>query len=218
LRPPVGLLAVHDYRARLVLEACAALGLRVPDDVAVIGVDDDVVACELAEPPLSSVALPGADIGMEAARLLDHLMRGGRPPAAPVLLPPTGVVARRSTDVVAFEDQVTRDFVALVRTRLREVANVALATQALGVSRRELERRVLATLGVTPLEHLLRARVAGAKELLVGPEGLSLGEVARRCGFSGARHMNAVFRRLEGLAPAVWRASQKGRSPTQKRA
>jgi len=211
LRPPVGLMAVHDYRARVVLEACATLGLRVPDEVAVIGVDDDVTLCELATPSLSSVALPGLEIGRRAAELLDRLMRGERPPAQSILVPPRDLVARRSTDVLAFEDPAVAELVRLIHERLGEPLNVAQVAGEAGVSRRLVERRFRAALGITPHDYISRARVDRAKRLLVAAPQPSLKDVAARCGFTDARRMTQAFRRVEGMTPAEFRS----RTPSQ---
>jgi len=97
LAPPVGLFAVHDYRARMVVDACYRAGLRVPDDVAVIGVNNDEITCEFCEPPLSSVSRNGRQVGCQAAALLDRLMSGRRPPRQEMLVVP-GACAVSSND------------------------------------------------------------------------------------------------------------------------
>ncbi len=104
LETPVGILAAHDYRARVILVACARLGLRVPEDVAVIGVNNDVVTCAFCQPTLSSVTVDGVQVGRAAADLLEQLMRGQAAPEQPVLIPPTGLVERDSTRTVAVDD------------------------------------------------------------------------------------------------------------------
>src|SRR5438093_7737802 len=105
LPKPVGLMACNDIRGQQVLNACRASGVAVPDDVRVIGVDNDEVLCELADPPLSSVAPNTERIGYEAASLLDQMMRGRKPPSQPVFIAPVGIVTRRSTEVLAIEDR-----------------------------------------------------------------------------------------------------------------
>jgi LacI family transcriptional regulator len=126
LPKPVGIMACDDVRARHVLEACRSLGLRVPHDVAVIGVDDDEFVCELSNPPLSSVAQAARRLGCEAARLLDRLMRptrfaGNKTWSYPVplrtVVPPVGVVARRSTDTLAVDDPVVAATIRSIRER-----------------------------------------------------------------------------------------------------
>ena len=118
LKPPLGLMAVHDYRARMVLDACLHLGLRVPQDVALIGVDNSAVACEFSQVPLSSIARNDWREGYEAAALLDRLMAGKRPPKHDLLIPPEGVVTRRSTDAEAIENPHVAAAVRFIRERL----------------------------------------------------------------------------------------------------
>ncbi len=210
LEPPVGLLAVHDYRARAVLDVCASIGVRVPDDVAVIGVDDDVVACELSTPTLSSVALPGYAIGQQAAQMLEQLMRGRSvaPASRQVLVAATDLVARRSTDVLAVADPKVAEAARLVNERIAEPLNVAQVAQEVGVSRRVLERHFRTVLGMTPHEYLSRARVERAKRMLGAQPPPSLKEVAAACGFSDTRRLNDAFRRLEGASAQQYRRAR----------
>ncbi|MFM7290937.1 MAG: substrate-binding domain-containing protein, partial [Planctomycetia bacterium] len=176
LPKPLGLMACNDLRARHVLEACRTLGLRVPHDVAVIGVDNDEMICELTDPPLSSIDQAARRIGYEAAALLERLMharpepagrgRGGkprRPPATPerIVVPPIGVVARASTDTLATSDPaVVETLHALRRTPWMRPAVEALAA-AVGLSRTGLESRFKAAVGRSIHEEYIRLRLAG---------------------------------------------------------
>ena len=118
LEKPVGLMACNDARARHVLEACRSVGLRVPDDVAVVGVDNDEMICELTRPPLSSVEQGARRLGYRAAAMLDRLMSGGRPRQLKYRVEPVGVVTRRSTDALAVEDEDVADAVRFIRRTL----------------------------------------------------------------------------------------------------
>jgi LacI family transcriptional regulator len=216
---PVGLLAVHDYRARVVLEACSVLGLRVPEDIAVVGTDDDAVACELCSPTLTSVALPGQEIGKRAAELLDrHMANRSHPMAHPmemsVLVPATKVVARQSTDILAVEDATVAGAVRLVNERITEPLNVAQVANEVCVSRRLLERRFRSALGVTPHEYIARVRVDRAKHLLGVLPALTFKEIAGACGFTDARRLNQTFLTVAGISPQEYRTvQQRGREP-----
>ena len=112
---PVGVLACNDIRGLQVLDACRRIALPVPERVAVLGVDNDVVLCELADPPLSSIDQDLERIGYEAAALLDRLMGGADPPTDPILIEPTGVVTRLSTDSVAIDDPAVATAIRLIR-------------------------------------------------------------------------------------------------------
>lgn len=168
LQPPVGILAVHDYRATMVVEACLRLGLRVPEDVGVVGVGNNVTTCEFGEVPLSSVSRNSSEVGRRAAALLDSLMAGQPPPRRDILVPPEGVVRRRSTDV--FLAKVDNALVAVAMRFVHEhLADPSLSkalVDAVSVSRRTLDLRFNKCLDCTPQEYLWRVRVEHAKRLL----------------------------------------------------
>ena len=205
LRRPVGLFACHDYRARLILEACRQLGLHVPDDVAVIGMDDDHFACDFSDPPLTSVSRNGKRVGEEAARLLDRLMSGKAAPAADILVPPDGVVTRRSTDVTAIDDPTVVAAARYMRDHLAEPIGVAEVVKALGISHRGLGKGFHRALGQTPRAYLAQLRVERAKHLLAEQPKLRLALVAERCGFRDAKRLRLVFQRYVGQSPRTYR-------------
>ena len=212
LKPPVGMFAAHDHRARLVLDMCDQIGLRVPDDVAVIGVNDDQLFCEFSQPPLTSILRNDWKFGYEAAALLDRLMAGKRPSKQDILITPQGVVPRQSTDVVTVEDPDIATAVRFIREHVDEWFGVERLLKFLPVSRRWLERQFKQHLGRTPNEFIYYTRVQRAKQLLTGPKKLSLKEVADACGFSETRRLRLVFRRITGSTPAEYRrAHQTGR-------
>ena len=135
LQPPIAILAVHDYRARVLIDECQRLGLNVPHDVAVLGMDNDLTACEFCQPTLSSVARTAWKIGYEAARMLHLLMDGRSVPSLDVRIPPEGVVARRSTDTITVEDPHVRAAIHFMQDNLHEVFGLARVLEHLDVSR-----------------------------------------------------------------------------------
>jgi LacI family transcriptional regulator len=205
LKPPVGLMAVHDRRATMVLDACGRVGLRVPDDVAVIGADNDEVSCEICHPPLSSIARNDWRLGREVAMLLDRLMSGKRAPKSDVLVPPEGVVRRRSTDVVAIEDPHVAVVVRFIQEHLSQPFGMESLAPLVPISRRWLTYRFRECLGLTPHEFICRARVDLARQLLAGARRLPLKEISSACGFSEPRRFRVVFQRLTGTTPAEYR-------------
>lgn len=205
LRPPVGIMASSDLRAGLVFEACARLGLRIPDEVAILGVDNDPVACDFCQPPLSSVSRNDFRVGYEAAALLDRLIRGAPPPKAPILVPPDGVVERRSTATLAIEDSHIASLVRFIRGHLGECFGVERLLAQSKLSRRRLEHRFRETLGRSPYEFINELRVSHARRLLQEMENRSLEEIAAACGFSEPRRLRLVFRKLTGTTPARYR-------------
>ncbi|MCX7429314.1 MAG: substrate-binding domain-containing protein [Planctomycetia bacterium] len=201
LRPPVGVMAMHDYRAQVIIDACAQLGLDVPHDVAVLGVDDNVTVCEFCQPTLSSVSRNGWQVGYEAAKLLDRLIAGRHDPESMIPIAPDGVVARRSTDTLAVDDPHVTVAVRFMHDHLGEAFGIDQLIEHVPVSRRRLEMQFHRLLQCSPHEYLCRLRVQRAKQLLAGPEHVKMQKIAAACGFPTAQQMRLVFSRLTGMTP-----------------
>lgn len=204
---PAAIFAPNDLWGLQLTEVCRQAGLRLPEEIAIVGVDDDDLLCELARPSLSSVAIPGERIGVEAAALLDRLTARPRikPPKRPLLLSPIEVVPRRSSDVLAIADSDVAAAVRYIRSHAREPIQVDDILRAVPVSRRLLERKFHAILGVGPGEEIRRARIALAKSHLSRTEA-PMTEVARLSGFADQRRLAAVFRQETGFTPTAYRA------------
>lgn len=214
LQPPVGLLAVHDYRARVVVDECRRLGRRIPHDVAVVGLDNDPTVCEFCQPTLTSVSRNAWRVGYEAAALLDRLMAGQSPPPYDALIPPDGVVARQSTDTVAVDDPCVADAIHFIHDHLGQPFGVAQVVEASRVSRRELETRFRRLLEATPYDYICRARIERAKQLLQSRQRTKLHRVASACGFSSVERMRLVFLRMTGQTPVEYRQSAAPPGPS----
>jgi LacI family transcriptional regulator len=204
MQKPVGVLCVNDMLAREVLWVVERLGLRCPDDLAVLGVENDELACSSCIPPLSSVELPAARIGQDAAATLDKMMNGQSPPAATVLIPPLGVVTRQSTDVVAVTNPEVRDAIRYIREHAHEPIDVRDVLNAVPVSRRALEIQFKQVLQRTPMQQIQFERVELAKKLLLETD-FSIGQLAQRSGFSSPSLLWVIFRRFTGVGPKEFR-------------
>jgi LacI family transcriptional regulator len=205
MRPPFGVAASTDLRACMVIEACAALGLRVPEDVAVIGVDNAPTVAPFSTPPLSSVARNDSELGRRAAALLDTLMDGREPAGRRLLIPPGGVAARRSTETLAVEDPALTALIGEIREHLAEPFGVEFIVGRMRVSRRQVERLFSRELGCSPYALINRLRVERACRLLETERRLSLTRVAGACGFTDLRRFRVVFQRATGRPPAAHR-------------
>jgi LacI family transcriptional regulator len=201
---PVAVFVSNDVPARNLADMCGQLRLRVPDQVAILGVDDDELECSLASPPLSSIAIPSERIGYEAARLLDRMMSGEKVPCEPVFLPPVRVVIRQSTDVLAIDDPAVASALAYIRQHARENISVAMVVSKIGIVRRDLERKFRAMLGCSILDELQRVRVELAKGLLSDTR-LAMPAVARHSGFSNTQRLAVVFHQRTGMSPTAYR-------------
>lgn len=205
LQAPVGVMAGNDQRALMVLEACGRIGLRVPEDVAVVGVDNDLVACEFSRPALSSIDRDDRAHGRIAAETLEGLMAGRRAPKTLILVAPRGMVARASTDAMAIEDREVADAVRQAREQIGERFGVERMVETSGLSRRTFEVRFRRSLGCAPHEFLSRMRVERAMGLLRGRPKVPLTRIAADCGFGDARRLRVVFLRLTGVSAAGYR-------------
>ncbi|MCC6124154.1 MAG: DNA-binding transcriptional regulator [Pirellulales bacterium] len=209
LKTPIGIMALHDYRARAVITECQRLGMAVPHDVAVIGVDNDVTVCEYSRPTLSSVNRNGFRQGYEAARVLDRLMAGEVVGENPVLIPPNCVVARKSTETIAVENSHVANVVRYMHEHLGDLFGIKHVLRLVPVSRRRLEEQFQRFMQCTPYEYLSSIRVEKAKQLLLEPRPKKIKEIAKICGFSNPLQFRIVFKRHTGQSPRQF-ASLRG--------
>jgi LacI family transcriptional regulator len=204
LTKPVGLMACNDFRALQLLSACRLAGVAVPEEAAVIGVGADEVACELSNPPLSSVTLNASRMGYEAAVLLDKLMKGKAVPRTELLIPPVDVSVRRSTDVTAIDDPVVAKAVRFIREHACDGINVETVLQHIGVSRTWLQARFRAVVQKSVHDVLIETRMARVKELLA-ETAMPLEKIAERCGFQHPEYMSSTLKQRTGWSPAKYR-------------
>jgi len=204
LPTPIGLMCANDDTGFRVLETCRQLEIRVPEDVAVVGVDNDDFLCSLAHPALSSIDTRPERIGYEAARLLDRMMRGEKVEPGRRLLDPVEVVARQSTDVLSISDTDLVDAVRFIRRNATRRITVKDVLEVVPMRRRTLERRFRAVLGHGVLAEVRAARLNKARELLAGSD-LSIASIARRCGFGNTERFSRVFREESRTTPTAYR-------------
>jgi LacI family transcriptional regulator len=207
---PLGLMAWTDRRGLWLQQRCSRVGLAVPDDVALIGVDDDEVICDLGEPGLTSVPLPLQRVGYEAAELLADLLAGKPAPVQPRRIGPAEIITRKSTDILAVEDPEVAEALRFIRAAADRPISVADVVAAVSTSRRSLEKRFREHLGRTIHDEIMRVHLLAAKEQLVQTD-LSVAEVAARSGFRTVEHFHRAFRRFARQTPARYR--KEYRSP-----
>ncbi|MCM2370590.1 DNA-binding transcriptional regulator [Aporhodopirellula aestuarii] len=201
---PIGLFAVNDEKAQQVLTVCRSNKIRVPEQIAVLGVNNDEVLCDLCTPSLSSVILAGKRVGYEAAKNLDRLMRGEELENACTLVDPMGIAMRQSTDVLAIEDKDIAVAVRFIRDHHCDGINVQDVVAAVSVSRRSLESRFQARVGRTLHQEITRRRISRVCQLL-NETGLTLAEIAQRTGYQNEEYMSVAFRRAMNMPPGRYR-------------
>jgi len=198
-------MACYDLRGQQVLDACRRRDIAVPDDVAVIAVDNDELLCALSDPPLSSIIPNTYRAGFAAAALLDRLMAGKKVKCLTHLIPPLGVSTRQSTDVLAIEDRNVVQAVRFIREHACDGINMGDVLKAAPQSRRVLERRFKKFLGRTPHEEILRIQFNRVKQLL-SETVLPLAIIAERAGFDHVEYLSVAFKRTFGVPPSQYRA------------
>lgn len=202
---PFAVMACNDVRGQQVIDACSKLGLIVPEQVAIIGVDNDELLCRICSPPLSSVIPNAGAVGFRAAELLADLMNGQSPKDFIQMIEPLGVSTRQSTDVVAIEDRDIASALQYIRHHACRGLTVEEIVQNNPVSRSTLERQVRKYLGRTPQEEIRYVQIRRAKELLLTTD-LSAERIAGLCGFEHPEYLHVVFKRVTGITIGAFRS------------
>lgn len=204
LEKPVGIFAANDQLAVHLLDACRRASLAVPEEVAVVGCENEETLCEFASPSLTSVRFDGATVGWLAAERLDRLMRGDADEGSPILVPPKGIEVRASSDEFVIEDPIVLRAARLIREEALSGLKVETLCQTLGVSRSTLERRMKAALGRSPKEETLRVRFREVNRLLVATD-LTMDSIADLTGFTHAHYLQSAYRERFGFTPGEYR-------------
>lgn len=206
LEKPVGVFAVNDQLGFWLLDAARRAGIAVPEEVAVVGAENDNMLCDTASPPLSSVRLRGQAVGYEAARILDEWMAKQcvPKPGEKHLLAPGDIVVRQSSDIVAVEDPRIAEALRFIRQHATEQIDVTRVARETALSRSVLERRMKALIGRSPGEEINRIRFAAVEKLLTQTD-LTLDAIAARCGFTHPQYMAGAFRKRAGMTPGEFR-------------
>jgi LacI family transcriptional regulator len=208
----MALLAVNDPNALEVVRICRDAGFSVPEDFAVMGIDDTEIICDLAAVPLSSIDCNFERQGYEAAALLDRLMDGQPPPTDPIVVPPKGVTVRRSTDTVAMPDADAARMLRFMRDHYREKQTIQQAAAAADVSLKRTNILFRRHVGRSMFQELTRLRLEHAKALMGDPK-LKLESIALESGFSNRFHFAQAFQRAIGKPPRVYRQQVRLRNP-----
>ncbi len=202
---PAGILGFNDRVALELAEACHLVGLDIPRDIALIGVGNDLTRLEFARTEITSIDLPTAQLGYEAAMAVRRLLHKTHGPTERLLSPPK-IVTRRSTDHYAVADEIVAVALDHIRENQSNTIYVTEVARAAGVSRRVLEKRFRATLGLSVYDVVQRVHLERAKELLANPD-LSLTEIAYASGYENPRHLSLAFRRMEQTTPGRYRSN-----------
>jgi LacI family transcriptional regulator len=204
LPKPVGIMACNDLRGLHVLDACDRSNVLVPEEAAVVGVDNEEILCELCNPPLSSVAPDPERIGYAAAELLDGLMVKKFQPRRRITIQPLRVFARQSTDVTATSDWAVASAARYMREQALHGCKVSDVLRRLNLSRSALEKRFRRCLNRSPKEEIRRIQIARIQQLL-GETDFTLEHIAELSGFEHPEYMSVFFKRETGQTPGRYR-------------
>lgn len=209
LPKPVAVFACYDGRGRQVIDECHRVGLRMPEDVAVLGVDDDELLCSLMTPPLSSIIPDAHGAGWLAGELLDRLI-DGESIDIEHLLPPLGVAVRRSTDLLAVDDPLVATAVSYIRTNVHRGIKPEDVVAAVDATRKTLDQAFVRRLGRTIHDAIQDVQFRLVEQLLFESD-LKLAAIAARCGFKHPEYMTVAFTRRHGVSPSEWRKTRSHR-------
>lgn len=207
LPKPIGIFAAFDPVGVYILEACAARKIAVPDEIGVIGANNDEVQCKLVRPSLSSIIVDAHGLGYHACLLLDELMDGRPAPETPQVLPVLGVAARQSTDALLLSDPLVVRALRYIRENALMGIDVDQVAEQLGCTARTLERRFRQAIGKSPVHELTEVRLKYAAELL-RHSNMIIEAVAARSGFDSVSHFSMIFKKKTGLAPGEFRKKE----------
>jgi LacI family transcriptional regulator len=210
LPKPIAVLTWFVDCGRDVIDACRQAEVLVPEEVAVLASDDDPLLCDASLPPLSGITSSSEQSGYQAAALLDRLMHGKRPPKKPILIEPTSVVSRRSTDTLAIDNADLAQAIAFIRTHVGEPIRVTDVLRRVPFSRRQLEQEFQRVLGRSPAQEIRRSHLERAQRLLAETD-LSIPDVASSSGFTSPEHFARTFKAHFGRSPLKYRGLVRGR-------
>jgi len=198
LPKPVGILACNDDRGQHILEVCKRIGFKVPDDVAVVGVDNDPMICEIGDPPLTSIALNVESAGYEAAKLLDQLISGNKMRGQQIMVTASHIVQRQSSDILAMKDIEVASAIRFIKENAKNKILVKDVVKSTGISRRTLEQRFKKTIQRSIYHEIRKVRVEWISRLLI-ETNLPVSHIITFFNFTDVEHISRYFKKEKGI-------------------
>ena len=211
LPKPVGIFAANDQLGVRLLDACQRAGVAVPEEVAVVGAENEETLCSFATPALTSVRFDGQTVGYKAAELLERLMSGKSVKLRETLIPPKGIIVRASSDELVINDRLVANAVRLIREDANKGLNVDNLCQRLNVSRSTLDRRMKSALNRSPKEEISRIRFREVERLLIETD-LTMETIAELTGLTHSHYLQAAFKQIYGETPGRFRSRRSSSS------
>lgn len=204
LPKPIGLMTCDDNQGQHITEACRQLGIRIPEEVAVLGVDNDEMICDLSDPPLSSIALDAEKGGYDAAKLLDQMIKHGTSEFYDIVVKPVQVITRHSTDIYATNDDHIASSLKYIHQNVDKNLHVDEVVRQVPLSRRALEKRFLEITGYPIYKYIFNLRIEKFTQKLLDTE-MSVFEIALDMGLTDSKNIARQFRQAKGCSPSVYR-------------
>lgn len=204
LPKPTGLMTCDDNQGQHITEACRQLGIRIPEEVAVLGVDNDEMICDLSDPPLSSIALDAEKGGYDAAKLLDHMIKHGTAHYYDIIVKPVQVITRHSTDIYATNDDHIASSLKYIHQNIDKNLHVDEVVKQVPLSRRALEKRFLEITGYPIYKYIFNLRIEKFTQKLLDTD-MSVFEIALDMGLTDSKNIARQFRQAKGCSPSVYR-------------
>ncbi len=204
LPKPIGLMACDDNQGQHITEACRHLGIRIPEEVAVLGVDNDETICDLSDPPLSSIALDVEKGGYDTARLLDQMIKKGKAEYHDIVVKPMQIITRHSTDIYATHDDHIATSLKYIHQNIEKNLHVDAVVKQVPLSRRALEKRFLEITGYPIYKYIFNLRIEKFTQKLLDTD-MSVFEIALDMGLSDSKNIARQFRQVKGCSPSVYR-------------
>jgi len=204
LPKPIGIFAANDDRGVDLINACRLANIKVPDDVSILGVGNEKIICELANPPLSSVATDFETAGYQSAELLEQMMKGEGHNCEEIVAKPINIIQRQSTDILAVNDEVIVAAIRFIRQNRSNPISVDDVLNEVAISRRHLDHKFKTTLGHSIHEEITRARIDRISQMLLETDH-TISQIAFTLGFTTPDHIGRFFRRHKGVTPSAFR-------------
>lgn len=204
LPKPIGLMTCDDNQGQHITEVCRQLGIRIPEEVAVLGVDNDEMICDLSDPPLSSIALDAEKGGYDAAKLLDHMIKHGTSKYYDIIVKPVQVITRHSTDIYATNDDHIASSLKYIHQNIDKNLHVDEVVKQVPLSRRALEKRFLEITGYPIYKYIFNLRIEKFTQKLLDTD-MSVFEIALDMGLTDSKNIARQFRQAKGCSPSVYR-------------
>ncbi len=204
LPKPIALMACDDNQGQHITEACRHSDIRIPEEVAVLGVDNDEMICEFSDPPLSSIGQDAEKGGYDCARLLHHMIENGTSDFYDIVVKPTQVITRQSTDIYATNDDDIASSLKFIHQNIEKNLQVDDVVKQVPLSRRALEKRFQQMTGLPIYKYIFNLRMEKFTTRLLETD-MSVFEIAMDLGFNDSKNIARQFRQLKGCTPLEYR-------------